>query len=208
MCVRANYIPVLCCSGRKTRDTFTYNGKCVRFVASPPTPPNDDAIYAAPDDYIYGTHKTWRSLISEQNHPDIVPAYKLYQNDVYRCLYAAYGKHFYIFSAGWGIVRAEFKLPAYNITFAQQAEPLVRRTANMHWNDFNHLQDDSAEFSPDAKIILFAGQSYAKHFKSLADRIPNKNIVTKKSCMPEGTSNYTWFYEAAKKFLSGGFYNE
>jgi hypothetical protein len=110
-----NYIPVLCCSSKKTKDGFYYNGQSIKFVASPRMAVKNGVVFYKPDDKIPGENKTWRDLVvNGQNDPKLnfVPAYRLYSRDIYRDLYHEFGNRFYILSAGWGIIRADFKIPA------------------------------------------------------------------------------------------------
>jgi hypothetical protein len=157
------YIPVLCCSGKKTKDTFCYNGQTIKFVASPQIVPQKGIVFYKPDDKMPGGNTTWRDLVLEQKHPDLIPAYRLYMRDIYRDLYHKFGNNFYILSAGWGIIRADFKIPAYDITYstAPNVPAYVRRIDNNGWKDINHLKEDAGSFNKDTEIILFAGSDYA-----------------------------------------------
>jgi tetratricopeptide (TPR) repeat protein len=203
---------VICCSGSKTKDNFIYNSnsQSVKFVASPEKAPCDGALYCRPDDKISGTDKTWRDLVLEQNHPDLVKAYCLYKNNVYRGLHKTF-ERFYIFSAGWGIIRSDFMLPAYNITFANAPE-WEKRKKDMQWNDFNHLKDDAANFAPGDKIMLLAGSGYIGHFCDMTKSISNKKIIIHKGPdIPESDGfeyrhyetprRTNWFYEVAENFI-------
>jgi hypothetical protein len=177
----------------------------------------DGVIFYKPDDRIPGTTKTWRDLVLEQNEPDLVPAYKLYSHVIYRDLYHVFGNRFYILSAGWGIIRADFKIPAYDITYSPNAPNYAIRTDDIGWNDINHLQEDSGKFDSNTEIILFASSYYAPHFCYMAQSIPYNKIVLKytsnksengrvrqvQNC--SWTNYYTtqktnWYYEAAQRF--------
>ncbi|GHV03421.1 hypothetical protein FACS189485_06580 [Spirochaetia bacterium] len=212
------YIPVLCCSKSKTSELFSYNGKAIHFVASPNAAPQDGDLYCIPDDKIsQGSAKTWRDLIHEQNHQDLIPTFKLYTNEVYRSLYEKFKGHFYIFSAGWGIVRSAYKLPAYNITYSRQGDPLTKRTREMKWPDFNHLHDDVKEgkVSSNAEIVLFAGTDYLVPFYELTSMIKNTKIIIHKTKGIDKKLGYVyvsycekistnWFYKAANEFSMTG----
>jgi hypothetical protein len=212
-----NYIPVLCCSGGKTVNQFFYNGKQIKFVASPVNAPHNSALYCMPDDRIPNTGETWRDLVMKQEHDGLIPAYQLYWHEVYRKLFRVYGERFYIFSAGWGIVRSTFKLPCYDITFsnAPGVEIWAKRTPAMRWNDFNHLKEDAACFDGNAKIILFAGTGYVEPFCRMTSGIANTKIITHKAANPARYSGFeychcntkavtNWFYEAVENFLIPG----
>jgi hypothetical protein len=217
-----NYIPVLCCSSKKNKDWFSYKGQDIKFVASPQIALKDEFTYYKPDDPIPGENRTWRDLVlNGQNDPklDLVPAYELYSRDIYRDLYLEFGNRFYILSAGWGIIRADFKIPAYDITYstAPKAPKYAKRKDNHGWKDINHLTVDvsAKKFKPDSEVILFAGSDYVSPFCAMVQSIPyppyRKTIVYKSEKVrrmseqrPEfhyeffKTSNNTgWVYEAA-----------
>jgi hypothetical protein len=212
-----NYIPVLCCSSKKTKDRFYYNGQPIKFVASLSKAPRDVAKYCRPDDKIIpGETRTWRDLVLEQKHPDLVQAYCLYKHKVYRDLYREFGNRFYILSGGWGIIRANFKLPDYNITYstAPNMPEYARRRDNIGWNDINHLKEDAENktFDSDSIIVLFAGADYAPPFCDMTQSIPNRKKILYKSqnIMRRQGFEYiyydtnritTWFYEAAGEFI-------
>jgi hypothetical protein len=209
-----HYIPVLCCSSDKTKDRFCYNGKFYKFVAYPQEVAQGGVIFYKPDDRIPGENKTWRDLVLEQNEPDLVPAYELYSRDIYRDLYHEFGNYFYILSAGWGIIRADFKIPAYDITYStdKKIPGFVKRINNQNWNDINHLQEDAKKFDSNSEIILFAGSDYAPRFCDMTQYIKcTKKILYKslKLIRQQGfiyeyyktKINTNWFYKAAQDFL-------
>jgi hypothetical protein len=58
-----------------------------------------------------------------RNPLGLYPAYRLYENRVYGRLVEAFGvENIYILSAGWGLIRADFLTPYYDITFSHSAE--------------------------------------------------------------------------------------
>jgi hypothetical protein len=230
-----NYIPVLVCSSSKTKDWFWYKGQAIKFVASPQMAPKDEFTYYKPDDPIPGENRTWRDLVlNGQNDPgiDLVPAYKLYvhklhDRDIYEDFYEEFGSLFYILSAGWGIIRADFKIPAYDITYsdATKVPPFAKRKKADVWPDINHLtedKEDSAKFDSDSEIILFAGSTYRPHFQKMTQSpsVPyTKKILVRTNKESENgktrahqdfidenyytTARTNWYYEAAGKFLGG-----
>jgi hypothetical protein len=213
-----NYFPVLCCSSQKTKDGFCYKGETVKFVASPQIAPKDEFTYYKPDDPIPGENKTWRNLVlNGQNDPklDLVPAYHLYKSDIYRAFYREFGNFFYILSAGWGIIRADFKIPAYDITYstAPGVPACVRRKDNYGWKDINHLKEDSVKFDHDSGIILFAGSGYVPPFCDMTQSIPCRKKILYKSQKIGRRQGFVyeyyqtnlkinWYYEAAGDFLN------
>jgi len=208
-----DFIPVLCCSKSKRIDVFYYNNHSIKFVASPKCANDGLNLYCIPDDKIPGYEKKWRDLIVEQNHENLVRGFELYKNDIYRYLYQKYGDNFYILSAGWGIIRSSYKLPAYNISYSKQADELIKRTEHMQWNDFNHLQDDvnAGIISSDAVIVLFSSVDYLSSFYNLTSEIKNrkkiffkaKGIIQKEGYEYEYYNENimtNWFYKAARNF--------
>jgi hypothetical protein len=219
-----SYIPVLVCSSRKTKDWFCYKGQDVKFAASPQRAPKDAFTYYKPDDPIPGENKTWRDLVLEQNHPGLVPAYCLYSRDIYRDLYHEFDNRFYILSAGWGIIRAGFKIPAYNITYstAPKMPKHARRRDDQGWKDINHLKKDCENFDRNSKIILFAGSDYVPHFCAMTQSIPHRKKILYNSektrrlseQWPDfdfapfpSSNNIGWVYEAADNFLKENSWN-
>jgi hypothetical protein len=217
-----NYIPVLVCSSRKTKDWFSYKGQAVKFAAAPQKAPKDAFTYYRPDDQIPGENRTWRDLVLEQNYPGLVPAYRLYSRDIYRDFYREFDNRFYILSAGWGIIRASFKIPAYNITYstAPKTPEHARRTDDCGWKDINHLKKDCEGLDGDSKIILFAGSDYAPHFCAMTESIRYRKKIVYNSekarrmseqwpdfeYAPFQTPNKSsWVYEAAGNFLRENF---
>jgi hypothetical protein len=52
------------------------------------------------------------------NQLGLYPAFELYKNDIYRKLVDCFGiDKTFILSAGWGLIRASFLTPWYDITF-------------------------------------------------------------------------------------------
>jgi hypothetical protein len=222
-----NFIPVICCSSNKTKDRFCYNGQSIKFVASPQIAPKDRFTYYKPDDEITGKNKTWRDLVLEQNHPDLVPAYRLYSHAVYSDLYHKFGNRFYILSGGWGLIRADFKIPPYDITYstAPNIQEYAKRRDDNGWNDFNHLKEDSEKFDRDSEVIYFAGSDYQYSFIKMTKTLQYKKITTiaylkntynEKECLcnrtDKGGGFYSlsyrtnnprnWHYRVAIEFLS------
>ena len=215
--MKNDFIPVLCCSASKTKEFFCDNGKRIKFVASPKDAPPENGIeYCKPSDQIPGANKnkTWNDLVLEQKHSDFIEAYKLYSDDVYRGLFREYGNNFYILSAGWGIIRACFKIPAYDITYSKAGNmpKWVKRNDNAGWLDINHLKEDAAK-SPSTPIILFAGVDYVPHFQRMACGIKNRKIIMYRSKKVEQLPGFEYVYyetrkkiwppQAAKEFLHG-----
>lgn len=137
---------------------------------------------------------------------------KLYQE-----LVGAFGwDNVFILSAGWGLIRADFWTPDYNVTFSPQGKkdkPWVwRNTKDRSWLDFNHLKD--APITQDEPIHLFGGKDYLPTFYALVEAVPGRKIVHYKGNVERRSSfdyekyegsekNRTWHYRAAKEFVAG-----
>jgi hypothetical protein len=81
-------------------------------------------LYAHPDGRSDVPGQTWRQQLvayntSARDNPlGLLEAYRLYKNPVYDELVVAYGlANVFILSAGWGLIRADYLLPDYDITF-------------------------------------------------------------------------------------------
>lgn len=194
----------------------TRNGSPVLFVADPSkAPPDSSIVYVRPDDPSdQGT--SWRDLLVRYNaNPAKNPfglrqAYDLYENDAYRRLVEKFGiEKTYILSAGWGLIRADFLTPAYDITFSASADRYKRRTRKDAYQDFCMLPDGCAE-----PMVFFGGKDYVPLFAELTKTInAPKTVFYNSESAPEAprcflqrfqTSTRTnWHYECANAFLQG-----
>jgi len=132
---------VIQCAGRKVQDAGALkdaNGQPVLFVANPAlAPPAEGCTYARPDDPA-GNGLTWREFLVQYNYKyrrnganpsGLLPAYQLYAPEIYRQLVARFCVHnVFILSAGWGLIRADFLTPKYDITFSASAHRYRRRS--------------------------------------------------------------------------------
>lgn len=105
-------------------------GRKVLFVADPASAPQSDSvIYKRPDDAA-SSGRSCRDMLEDYNRNrrednprdnplGLLPAWKLYKNDAYGALAKHFGTdNLYILSAGWGLVKADYLLPCYDITFS------------------------------------------------------------------------------------------
>jgi hypothetical protein len=212
-------IAVIQCAASKRPDAghlVGASGKLVDFVAQPQIAPRDpDRVYARPDDLCEdGT--SWRQLLLKYNHdPDGNPlrlcqAYQLYENKSYGRLVDRFGwRNVYILSAGWGLIRADFLTPFYDVTFSQSADAYKRRRKTDRYDDFRMLPDDTQD-----DIVFFGGKDYLPLFCSLTDTIRSrKTVFFNSSSVPrldgctlkrfETTTRTNWHYECANAFLDG-----
>ena len=101
---------------------------------------------------------SWRDVLREYNKDykaspdknphDLLPAWQLYSPPTYKL-------QLYILSAGWGLIRADFLTPNYDITFssARNVEKFKRRTRRATYRDFCLAPTVAAE-----PIVFFGGK--------------------------------------------------
>lgn len=195
----------------------TDTGKPVCFVAHPDIAPVDPTcVYARPDDL--GDGRTWRqALVAYNDNPNgnplgLYPAYQLYGNEVYERLVDRYKvENVYILSAGWGLIRADFLTPYYDITFSQakDVERYKRRGRTDRYDDFRMIANTTND-----EIVFFGSKSYLPLFGELTDRVAGKRLAFfNSSTLPAlrgvtlkrfpTTTRTNWQYECANAFLEG-----
>jgi len=212
---------VIQCAARKDQRAGALkdaNGQPVLFVANPDlAPPAEGCTYARPDDQA-PNGLTWRELLVEYNNEyrrnganpsGLVPAYKLYKPPVYGRLVDRFCVHnVFILSAGWGLIRADFLIPKYKITFSARADKYKRRSRQDPYNDFRMLPDDGNE-----AIVFFGGKDYLRLFCNLTREYRSKRFVFFNSSSPpkapcciliqyRTNTRTNWQYECAEKFLT------
>jgi hypothetical protein len=155
------------------------DGRPVSFVAHPEfAPPAASCVYARPDD-TSDASGTWRDQLlaynaSPANNPlALLPAFELYENDIYRALVKQFGLGCtYILSAEWGLIDATFLTPAYDITFSAQADKFVRRRKRDAFSDLSLLPAEITD-----QIVCFASKEYVPLFAALTDAVRGERIV-------------------------------
>jgi len=193
--------------------------KPVLFVAQPQAAPADaHHLYARPDD-LADSGLSWRQGLLQYNSEakgnplGLCPAYQLYRDRTY----GTYGRlvdrfgfeRVYILSAGWGLIRADFLTPYYDITFSRSAELYKRRGPADRYLDFRMLPDRTEE-----EVIFFGSKDYLPLFCDLTNALRSRKIVYYNSahapqvpgCVPkrfETTTRTNWQYECADAFLNG-----
>ena len=155
---------IIQCAASKVPDAGSLTdarGTPVLFVANPGLAPYaETCIYARPDDPA-GNGLTWRDLLVDYNATGanrlgLLPAYRLYRHQVYGQLVDRYGvDNVFILSAGWGIIRADFLTPKYDITFSASADKHKKHSKRDRYNDFRMLPDDG-----DEDVVFFRGKDY------------------------------------------------
>jgi hypothetical protein len=211
-------VVIQCAASKRKNAGFlkTKDGMPVSFVAHPElAPPAVSCVYARPDD-ASDAGGTWRDQLlaynaSPGNNPlGLLPAFELYENDIYRALVKQLGvRNTYILSAGWGLIDAAFLTPAYDITFSAQADNFVRRRKQDAFRDFSLLPANTRE-----QVVCFGSKEYVPLFATLTNAIFGERIVLYNSVTPpsapgcklvrfETRTRTNWQYECAAAFLRG-----
>jgi len=212
-------IAVIQCAGTKQREGgfFTSQGSRVSFVAQPDlAPPAEGYQHVHPDDPAPGG-RTWREKVLACNenpsHPQqLYTAWELYRPSAYRRLIEGLGvESVFVLSAGWGLVRADFKLPMYDITFTSQVKkerPWTYRRKSDAYRDFSHLPDNTTD-----PVYFFGGKDYVDLFCRLTQRVQAQRTVYHKSAAPPrapgcrterypANRNMNWHYDCAEWFIA------
>ncbi len=221
-------IVVIQCAGSKRDGAGTLkqaNGAPVKFVANPKRAMHDEKtgqwyVYARPDN-VSDNGESWRERLLEYNaryrksgeNPFcLLPAWELYSNPIYRKLVETYGvEYVHLHSAGWGLIRSDFLMPKYNITFSTDSKYPVwsQRAKRDCYADFCHLPSKSK--SP---IVFFGGKDYVPLFSKLTQEFERRKIVFYNSKTPPAAPGcelkryhtkrrQNWHYECAKAFIDG-----
>ena len=218
---------VISCAGSKAKNagymkTKTEDERCVQFVGNPAKVVSREPgfCYARPDDEAR-EGETWRGKLvtynkscKDENPFGLLPAYKLYaprnpHSDVYSKLVRVFGEdNVFILSAGWGLIKASFLTPNYDITFSGSADAYKRRRECDQYCDFNHL-----ESAIDEDLLFFGGQGYLPLFCDRTWHYQGRRIVYYNSLKKPNSNDvklvhykptenpYTWVYECATKVI-------
>lgn len=214
----------------------TADGRPVYFVAHPDLAPADQSrLFACPDDPVDTATPdgpTWRDRLIAYNHePEgnplgLLPAIDLYRDRAYRALAERVPpEDLYVLSAGWGLLRADFLTPTYDITFSPQADAWKQRRRKERYADFRLPSPGKAPAPLDATsptnashaaegIVFFGGQDYLPLFTSLTDGHPGERIAIHGSAEPPSIPGIraiafqtrrrtNWHYDAVHSFLAG-----
>jgi hypothetical protein len=212
-------IVIIQCAGSKRKNAGclqTKDGRPVSFVAHPEfAPPAASCVYARPDDASDGGG-TWRDQLlaynaAPGNNPlGLLPAFELYENDIYRALVTRFGVgSTYILSAGWGLIDAAFLTPAYDITFSAHGDRIVRRRRQDTFRDFSLLPAETS-----GEVVCVASKEYVPLFAALTGEVKGERIVFYNSAMPpsaagcklvrfETRARTNWQYACASALLRG-----
>jgi hypothetical protein len=212
---------VIQCSGTKnpSAGSFVHAGRIVKFVAQPDLhPQTDSSLVCRPDDLIPGLTRTWREHLlayneSPENPDKLVSAGQLYTPPAYQTLLQHVGaENLFVLSAGWGLIRSDFLLPAYDITFAASADPWLRRNRRRDtFRDFNHIGDAGVE--PGESVYFFGGKDYLPLYYDLTQGVQARKVVYFAAAGIPTTSGYeyidygktgtNWHYRCVADFVAG-----
>ena len=154
------------------------------------------------------TGSNFRERQAGGNPLGLCPAYRLYENQTYGRLADRFGSNLYILSAGWGLIRADFLTPYYDITFSPSADSYKRRRKADRYQDFCMLLRDA-----DEPIVFFGGKDYVPLFCTLTKSAKGKRTIFYNSARPpeapdcrlerfETATRTDWHYECANHFLN------
>jgi hypothetical protein len=121
---------------------------------------------------------SWRDHLARYNeggaNPDsLLQAADLYEPPVYGHVAEAHGRtNLFILSAGWGLVRGDYLLPDYDITFSHvpAADRWKRRTRTDTYADFNHLAEPGAVAAGES-VFFCGGAAYLGLLRTLVERL-------------------------------------
>lgn len=159
------------------------DGRRVMFVARPELAPHGgDLVWARPDDLSDAPDTTWRARLEAaqvERGTELLQASELYRPVAFGHLARTFGpQQLFILSAGWGLVRADYRLPQYDITFSKQAEPYKRRLAGDPYHDFNQLP-----VAADEPVVFLGGRDYLPLLAKLT-RDTRTRVIVPSRCEP------------------------
>lgn len=210
------------CAGRKAANAGRFrmsDGRVVFFVADPTLAPADSSVlYRHPDDDAMGD-RTFRQVLDDYNlqfkdeNPwGLQPAWRLYSDRVYGGLKRAVGAaNLFILSAGWGLIRADYLTPDYDVTFSngKNVEAYKRRRKRDRYEDFQHLPAGGFD-----RVVFAGGKDYVKPFLMFTEGLGMERVVYYNSNLaasehdarfvPFETHRKTnWHYEWADGLIAG-----
>lgn len=212
-------VVIQCAGGKKaTAGCFkTADNQNILFVANPNIAKETSGyIYYSPIN-LSEKNITWSKELSNynkqnENHHHLLPAYELYDNNIYREIVKKIGvKNVFILSAGWGLIRADFLIPNYNITFSKnnKIKAEFKRDKKDDYPDLCHVPLDSTD-----DLVFFGGKDYQPLFDKLTAKYRGSRIVFYNSVNHPKMENCrfqkyetrqrtNWHYSCAKELLEG-----
>lgn len=138
----------------------------------------------------------------------LAESWKLYAHPAYGRLFQKFGAdNLFILSAGWGLLRSDYRLPQYDITFSSSGGAHKKRLSGDRYRDFAQIgADDGSE------VHFVGGKDYVPLFVSLTAHLWNRVVhynsnrtPTAPECRLQRFSTSTrtnWHYELADTFCS------
>lgn len=214
---------VIQCAGTKKPGGYFRSGEGfpVKFVAHPELASEldrEERVLARPDDIAGAGGRTWRQLVLQYNETSqesgnpasLWLAYKLYSNPIYARLVERFGPtKVFILSAGWGLIRADFLTPNYDVTFSGSAEAVQRRRRGDRYDDYNQLPEGG-----DEPTVFLGGKDYQPLFLRLTQNTKGPRCIYFNSGSTpiapgcrlvrfETTLRTNWQYECAEQLAAG-----
>ncbi len=208
---------VIQCASRKYNNAgrlTTLSGQHVNFVAHPEKC-RENGIFYRPDDMIEGMNCTWRDYLKSYNKNNMNPnnllkAGNLYKPAIYKELIDKYeAQKVFILSAGWGLIRSDFLIPYYNITFSNQGKSYSKRLPRDQFEDFNQLYE--VGINAGETIYFFGGQAYLPLYYKLTQGIVARKVIYHSQEAEFHRQGYefihyrsftNWHYFCARDFIS------
>ena len=123
----------------------------------------------------------------------------------------------FILSAGWGLIRSDYLIPDYDVTFSSKGKEYAKRKRKIEqkFKDFNQLPADDGE-----DTVFLGGEDYRRRllYKLIKDYTGNKLVFYRADLekpnvphvpagfevMPYRTKTKTnWHYKCAKDLIDG-----
>jgi hypothetical protein len=178
---------VIQCAGRKQQHAGylrTRTGQRVKFVAHPEQAPSSaEWLNAHPDGLSDVSGQTWRQQLVSYNANPREEAYRLYRNSIHQELVATFGlTNVFILSAAWGLVRADYLLPYYDLTFAH-TKPGDGYKRRMQWDKYEDFSQLPNEEERD-RIVYFGGNNYLPLLNKVTGHIHSEKVIFFASANP------------------------
>ena len=213
-------VVIQCAAGKQGHAVHfrTSDDRNVTFVAKPGDAPSGGSQEYVRPDGNSNSGKSWRTALQEYNaNPDSNPfgllqAWQLYKNPTYGMLMEHCGpERLYILSAGWGLIRADFLTPVYDITLSnrQDVKSFKRRRDCDKYHDFSMLPPDTTD-----PVTFFGGSAYVSLFCKLTSSVNgpryvwynSRNKPSAAGCILRRfptTIRTNWHYKCAQDFMKG-----
>ncbi|MBC6445165.1 MAG: hypothetical protein GDA50_07040 [Alphaproteobacteria bacterium GM202ARS2] len=226
-------IVVIQCSKRMTgegywREGGKKDGKEIWFVAEPDEDSHKDSggrIVKKPGSFVEGSEKTTylEALLeynrefkkSGKNPCGLLHAWELcvphYPRNIYERLFQKYEKNLYILSSGWGLIRADFLTPKYNLTFSYTDVKAYecRKHKDGYDGDLRCLP-----LKPKEPCVFFAAQTSLEQLEFLTRNVKGEKylfynlqdvpdmpgFILEKYDRPSHKTS--WQYTCAKRFMA------